>query len=255
MGPARRRGSQGRDHRHRDRLRPPGPRRAACRGAADYPNASSSGYDFVGDAFNADRANPAYNPVPVRTPTRRLQRPRHTRRRHRRRERRPSKAWRPASPSAPTASSAARARRPTTSCSRPWSARADGVDVVNMSIGGALQWPQVPDRAGRRHARQTRHCRRRVDRQRGRARPLLRRRARRGDKRHRRRVVRQLAREPSRSRSRRHGHRDRLRRATVAAGADLRGVSDGEHRHAATRDGATTAPARAPAGRPDWEAC
>ena len=121
-----------------------------------------------------------------------------------------------------------------TSCSPPWSASlADGADVLNMSIGAALPVAAVPDRAGRRPARQQGHRRRRVDRQRAAPRPLRGRRARRRQEGDRRRVVRQHPRQ----RCRVHDlARQRARSATSpATGAPppptSRHLPDGAHRH------------------------
>ena len=86
-------------------------------------------------------AGAASRPVP-----RRLQRPRHPRRRHHRRQRRASRASRPTSRSAPTASSAATAATSDdvilAALERVYR---DGADVLNMSIGEALNaWPESP---------------------------------------------------------------------------------------------------------------
>ena len=146
-------GREGRHHRHRHRHRSPGLRRHGRASAAtSFPNPRVvAGYDFVGDAYNASGTERARNPVP--TPDadpRRLRRPRHARGRHRRRQRRRPEGRRARRrSSAPTACSAATAR-PTSDIivAALERAYADGMQVINQSLGAARQWPQYPTAPG-----------------------------------------------------------------------------------------------------------
>ena len=191
------------------------------------------GYDFVGDDFNADPSSPAYNPVPAP-------------------DNDPDdcnghgthvsgivganggikgvapdvtfRAYRVFGCEGSTTSDIMLAAMER--------ARADGADVVNMSIGSALQWPQYPTAKAADSLVKPRRRRRGVDRQRGRARPLRRRGARRRQERDRRRVVRQLAREPRRLHAVPRRGQGRLhRRHRRAGGAGHRLVPHGAHRH------------------------
>ena len=115
--------------------------------SAVFPTARViTGFDFVGDAFNADPASPNFNPVPTPDPiSRRLQRPRHACRGHRRRQ------WRHVDGVAPGVSFGAyRVFGCTGSTTADIMiaamerALADGMQVLNMSIGSSFQWPQYP---------------------------------------------------------------------------------------------------------------
>ena len=112
-----------------------------------------TGYDFVGDAFNADPASPAYNPVtaPDAIPDDCNGHGTHVAGIVGASDGDGARASPPASPSAPTASSAATAR-PTADVmiAAMERALADGMHVVNMSIGSSFQWPQYPTAQGRR---------------------------------------------------------------------------------------------------------
>jgi minor extracellular serine protease Vpr len=64
-------------------------------GGTSFPsNRIPFGYDFVGDAYNADPTSPGYNPIPAPdAQSGRLRRPRHARGRHRRQPTAPSPGW------------------------------------------------------------------------------------------------------------------------------------------------------------------
>ena len=109
----------------------------------------------------------------------------------------------------------------------------NGADVVNMSIGTALAWPQYPTAKAADRLVKTRGRRRRVDRQRRRARALRGLRAWHRQERHRRRVVRQLARELRRFTIISRWNQDRIhRRGRRPAPAAGRLVPHGSNRTA-----------------------
>ena len=181
---------------------------------------------------------PTSTRCPTRTPSRRLQRSRHARRRHRRRQRR----W----PGRPC--DRRRARRHIRGLPRlrlqglgdgrrddrgHGAAQADGMHVLNMSIGDAFNnWAGVANGRCVGRSRGRRHGRRRVDRQQRRERDLLRRRARRGEQGDRRGVLRQQPRADLRVHDFSGRHVDRLLHGNRCAGPPDDGQpADGPNRY------------------------